>query len=167
MIQDLYVQCPACSHILLVSPDLVGKKVDCPDCARTFPVPEVKVGLNPRLQSSSDFDNLNENTPKSQKNGDLLCKELNYGLKSLIRRTKGQQRELDYLANSLSLWKKQLTMIQSLEIEPLVDLKADEESNAPELAVASDGEKWLRFSLWFSCAGGLVAVVILLKVLFF
>src|SRR5205085_2059122 len=38
-----YITCPSCANRLHVPENLVGKKVKCPHCESTFPVPEMTV----------------------------------------------------------------------------------------------------------------------------
>lgn len=164
MVYDIFFDCPQCSHTIKVSSDLVGVKVECPDCGNEFKVPEIRDGLNPRLRSQlpvSGSRKLPETVELLEKLGGL-----EKDLRSLLRRQVEQIKQIDFIEGNATLMLKQLRLLEtSASVEEEEGGTPDPGSPEKPLARAST-TGWLRWSQicgWLTLGVGLVFVVLLLR----
>lgn len=152
MDNDLYVDCPSCGHTVKVANDLIGARVDCPDCSVDFEVPDIRVGLNPRFRREKS-----NTTAPGYDLPDLG--DLHAGLKSLLRRNRAQVEQIDFLTENSDLLLKQVNMLTPSSFPKAA------EGTTPQPRTADANPIWFRWSLICGCisiAAALVVAVLLL-----
>lgn len=114
MENDLYFDCPVCSHTLKVDTGLVGQLVQCPDCDGKIEVPDIRDGLNPRFKSGTATNAPPGKTPADASPRAAVSAELLLeNLASLYRRREEQGRQLDYIRSNAELCLKQIQLLQT------------------------------------------------------
>jgi DNA-directed RNA polymerase subunit RPC12/RpoP len=128
MSEDVYFNCPNCSHTVVAELDLVGKTVQCPDCEEDVLVPLIREGLNPRFKTSTAAGGGAKGG--KQNVGDILegAEKAKKGMVSLERRQKVHGRNLDHMTQTLGLFTDQIQMIEQFVLEATSEKPVEEET---------------------------------------
>lgn len=163
MENDLYFDCPECSHTLMVESTLVGQLVECPDCAKEVPVPDIRDGRNPRFKRTAPKPERQAGTllaKREEAAADLLVEEMS----SLQRRMKEQGRQLEYIRFNAELSVKQIQLLkQRSAVDPA---RAGAESREETSAVSLNPDRYLKWSMAFACVAFALGAGVLLVVAF-
>lgn len=164
MVHDIFFDCPQCSHTIKVSSDLVGVKVECPDCANEFRVPDIRDGLRPRLRSQVSAElSMNQTTHRDLME-DLV--QLEQGLRGLMRRQLEQIKQIDFIEGKSNLLLRQLRL---LELPPVRELPEEEGTGISSRETDSPSKPmggWLRWSMicgWLTLGMALLFGILLLR----
>lgn len=159
MKDDIYFDCPECSHTMVVSPDQVGGQVECPDCGHDIRVPDIREGMNPRYRSERPAHSLNESSKPAFADCLVQLSSLSDGLKRLSQKTEGRIEEMGHLEKSVNLVHQQLGLLDSVSAgSPGNRTAEDEGSGEPS------GEIWGPVAVGLSVLT-LVAVIVVAVIL--